>query len=182
MAPPVQPPFALDLVLRELVQPSAAAAHSGCTELSAHDVQTATTATARAWGFKGARLSLSVLRQGLVCILEDLPFLAGRWAADVASQASVLHFLWRSHPLTCPPVCHPMRRPPRRLDSGGRLAGLRLGSLRIQHTGAGALLTAVAVPEASVDCMAPHTWPVAGRPLSDPAVPFYIEPLDLGRR
>lgn len=58
---------------------------------------------------------------------------------------------------------------------------MRLADLCIEHTGAGALLTAVDAPEASVDCMAPATWPVQ-RPLSDPAVPFYIEPLDLGKR
>lgn len=59
---------------------------------------------------------------------------------------------------------------------------MHLGDLCIEHTGDGVLLTAADAPEASVDCMAPHTWPVRGRPIADPAVPFYIEPLDLGRR
>lgn len=68
-----------------------------------------------------------------------------------------------------------------------RLAGLslwdpRLGAVFIQHTGAGALLTVLETDEAGVDCMEPDTWPRSGMTIQDPAVPFWIEPLDVGRR
>lgn len=68
-----------------------------------------------------------------------------------------------------------------------RLAGLslwdpRLVAVCIRHTGAGALLTVLETDEAGVDCMGPDTWPRSGMTIQDPAVPFWIEPLDVGRR
>lgn len=52
----------------------------------------------------------------------------------------------------------------------------------IQHTGAGALLTVLESDEAGVECMGPDTWPRSGMTIQDPAVPFWVEPLDVGRR
>ena len=68
-----------------------------------------------------------------------------------------------------------------------RLGGLslwdpRLGAVRIRHTGAGALLTVLETDEAGMDCMGPDTWPRSGMTIQDPAVPFWVEPLDVGRR
>lgn len=97
-----------------------------------------------------------------------------------------MHRLPTRRPTRCPNRTHslpPVPRPP----AAARLAGLslwdpRLGAMYVQHTGAGALLTVLESDEAGVECMGPDTWPRSGMTIQDPAVPFWVEPLDVGRR
>ncbi|PRW20453.1 concanavalin A-like lectin glucanase [Chlorella sorokiniana] len=143
--PPPPASFELEVLSRELIQPAGDSGRTGQTLLSAYDALTITTATVRAWGFRGARLDPQALAAALQATVTDLPFLAGRLA-------------------------------------GLSLWDPRLGAVCIQHTGAGALLTVLEGDGAGVDCMGPDTWPRSGMTIQDPAVPFWIEPLDVGRR
>lgn len=61
------------------------------------------------------------------------------------------------------------------------MEGGRLGSLHIEHSGAGALLTVATSEDARVAGMGPLTWPQPRITLAAPAIPFYIPPMD-GRR
>ena len=184
MLPPAQAPFELDLLLQQLIRPhptpdGGPVGHHGVTPLSVFDCLSATTATARAWGFEGAQINIDALVDGLRRTITDLPFLGGRCGHP---------------PLPPPPPDRRCRLPPscpaltHWLLPALRLAGftlrehLRLGALHIEHTGAGALLTVVEAPSVRVACMAPGTWPRRGMTIADPAVPFYIEPLDVGKR
>ncbi|EFN51956.1 hypothetical protein CHLNCDRAFT_139630 [Chlorella variabilis] len=62
-----------------------------------------------------------------------------------------------------------------------KMEGGRLGSLHIEHSGAGALLTVATSEDARVAGMGPLTWPQPRITLAAPAIPFYIPPMD-GRR
>lgn len=66
----------LKTVSEKVVTPSER--RQGRTTLSCLDAVNAITATARAWGFQGARLSVEALEAGLQATIDDLPFLAGR--------------------------------------------------------------------------------------------------------
>lgn len=127
-------------------------------------------------------------------MLTDLPFLAGRWA--------LLECLLPGVRSACEPSCCPHSNyvaslpvdtklaatpPALPIPPAPRLAGLslwdpRLGAVCIYHTGTGAQLTVLESDEAGVGCMGPDTWARSGMTIQDPAVPFWIEPLDVGRR
>lgn len=60
------------------------------TLLSAYDVQTAATATVRAWGWRGARIDAAALEEAVRATATDLPFLAGRLRLRDSRLASVV--------------------------------------------------------------------------------------------
>ena len=71
---------------------------------------------------------------------------------------------------------------------GGRLGGmscLRLGTLRVEHTGAGALFTAADCRSSSATlaaAMGADEWPQEGVTAQDLKLPFYVSCMDTGRR
>lgn len=67
----------------------------------------------------------------------------------------------------------------------GRLGGmkkLRLGTLAIRHTGEGVPLTVVRAEGVTLDALAPEHWPRAGVTIAQPAWPWYLERLDVGKK
>ena len=67
----------------------------------------------------------------------------------------------------------------------GRLGGmkrLRLSSLAIWHTGEGVPLTIVQAEGVTLDALAPQHWPRAGVTIAQPAWPWYLERMDVGKR
>lgn len=68
----------------------------------------------------------------------------------------------------------------------GRLTGmkkLRLGSLAVAHSGRGALLVVAERRGLTVaQAMSPAGWPRTGLTAASQQLPFYVEPLDLGRK
>ncbi|PRW20469.1 family type I secretion periplasmic adaptor subunit [Chlorella sorokiniana] len=67
----------------------------------------------------------------------------------------------------------------------GRITGLkklRLGSLAVAHSGRGALLVVAERRGLTVEqAMSPAGWPRSGLTAANQQLPFYVEPLDLGR-
>lgn len=68
----------------------------------------------------------------------------------------------------------------------GRLTGLkklRLASLAVSHSGRGALLVVAERRGLTVaQAMSPAGWPRSGVTAANQQLPFYVEPLDLGRK
>ena len=57
------------------------------------------------------------------------------------------------------------------------------GSLYIEHTGAGAQLTLAEARGLSMaGSMGPDSWPQQGVTLGGVPIPFYLDPLDTGKR
>lgn len=61
------------------------------------------------------------------------------------------------------------------------MAGMRLSTLRIAHTGEGVPLTVVSA-SCALAAMDPAYWPARGVLIAKPPVPFYLEPMAVGLR
>lgn len=134
----------LPLALRKRGSADGSPATRSSTRLSELDTLSALSATARCWGFTGARLDADALEAALAQTLTDLPVLAGR--------------------LT-------------------RLKKLRLGSLTVAHSGRGALLVVAERRGMTVgEAISPAGWLRTGLTAADQQLPFYVEPLNLGRK
>lgn len=75
---PASPPAPTPLCSQSHSLPTSESIGSHETPLSAYDVQTAATATVRAWGWRGARVDPAALEEAVRALASDLPFLAGR--------------------------------------------------------------------------------------------------------
>jgi len=64
----------------------------------------------------------------------------------------------------------------------GGLKKLRLDSLSIKHTGEGVPLTVVRAEGATLAALAPEHWPRSGVTIAQPAWPWYLERLDVGKK
>ncbi|PRW20583.1 putative acetyltransferase isoform X2 isoform A [Chlorella sorokiniana] len=64
----------------------------------------------------------------------------------------------------------------------GGLKKLRLDSLAIQHTGEGVPFTVVRAEGASLAVLEPEHWPRSGVTIAQPAWPWYLERMDVGKK
>lgn len=108
----------------------------------------------------------------------------GRWREESGAWAQLgTGFGWGSEEEGSRHRLRRRRSPPaaslhRRLGRRPGAPRLRLGSLEIQHTSAGALLTLASAPTVTVADVGPDRWPWRSTRGGAPGLPFYANPLD----